>query len=558
MPTITVIKTDLERLADQAYDLPELAQALESAKAEIDDVEGDRLRIQLKDTNRPDLWSSEGLARLLRGFRTGQHPVYSFFDEDAGGRELHVDPELERIRPYIAAFACEGAEIDEDALEQLIECQERLADNYGRGRSAVAIGIYDASDIVYPVRYEAADPDASRFVPLEFDTEMDLRQILREHPTGRTYAHLLEGMDRFPLIRDSRNEVLSMPPVINSQGLGRVEVGDSCLFCEATGTDLDAVLLSMTIMAVNMADRGARILPVLIEYPYDTPRGREILSPLDLTERMHVEFEDISRAAGGGLDPDRILRALNATGYRDIELNESSVRARPAVYRDDLLHPVDLIEDVVISEGYDSFEPEMPHDFTVGKSAPVEDLSDRLRTAMVGSGFQEIFLSILCSAEDQTVRMRTPEAHVVEIANPMSANYGAVRASLLPGLLRMEGVSRRAIYPHRTFEVGEVLVHAPEENYGTRTEIRLAAMEAHGEANLSDLQSHLAAIAYYFRSDYTLRPVDHPTYLPGRAGEICMNDIVYGVIGEVHPEVLEDWGVSVPASAFEINIDLVS
>jgi phenylalanyl-tRNA synthetase beta chain len=558
MPTISVLKKDLEKLAGKTYDLPELETALETAKAEVKVEDESHLRVQLKDTNRPDLWSSEGLARLLKGYRNGQHVTYPFFEESNPERELLVDPGLQSIRPYIAAFACEGIQVDDAVLEQLIETQEKLADGYGRGRSAVAIGIYDASDIEFPVKFDAVNPDTTRFVPLESEEEMNLRQILSDHATGKVYAHLLESFKQFPLIRDNRGEVLSMPPVINSQILGRVEVGDSFLFCEATGTELDAVLLSIAIMAVNMADRGGKILPVTVKYPYDTPRGREIQCPVDMTESLQVDLGEINRMVGGELQSEQVTSALVAMGYREVSIREQTVKARPAPYRDDIMHPVDLIEDVIVATGYEAFEPELPRDFTVGKSAPQEDLSDKFRNLMVGCGFQEFLLPILTSRGDLSTRMRNPEAAVVEISNPMSDHYSAVRSSLIPGLLRIEGISRRAIYPHRIFEVGEVSVLAPDTSYGTKTEIRLAAMEAHAEANLSDIQSHLEALAYYLQIEYTLNPVDHPTYLQGRAGEIVKDGDVYGIIGEVHPEVLETWGIAVPVSVFEVNIEIAS
>ncbi len=556
MPTISVIKTDLERLAGQPYTLPELEGALETAKAEVKVEDEDHLRIQLKDTNRPDLWSSEGLARLLKGYRQGRHDPYPFFDADGTGDEVRVDSALKDIRPYIAAFTCRGIHVDEAALEQFIEAQEKLAENYGRGRSAVAIGIYDASDIVFPVHYDAVDPAATRFVPLESDGEMDLAQILREHPTGQTYAHLLRGFEKFPLIRDSRGEVLSMPPIINSQTLGRVEVGDTFLFCEATGTELDAILLATAIMAVNMADRGGEVSPVTVRYPYNTPRGRDVRCPADLTGPIEVDLSEIRNISGAELEPNRIVDALHAMGYREVALKAEKVRARAAPYRDDILHAVDLIEDVIIGIGFDAFKPEMPRDFTVGKSAPQEDLSDRIRHLMVGCGFQEAFLPILGSRDDLTARMRDPDASILEIQNPMSEYYSAIRHSLLPGLLHVESVSRRAIYPHRVFEVGEVAVLAPKEDYGSRTQIHLAATEAAAEANLSGIQSYLEAVAYYLNVEYTLTPVEHPTFLPGRAGEIRKNDQAYGIIGEIHPEVLETWGISVPVSVFEVNLTI--
>ena len=560
MPIITVNKPDFERLAGQAYSLESLSAALETAKAEIDAEDGDTLRIQLKDTNRPDLWSAEGLARLLKSHRENVQPDYVFFDASGVSqeREVIVDAGLRNIRPFIAAFACEGIAIDDAALDALIEAQEKLADGYGRGRSVVAIGIYDASDIVYPVRYDAVDPDATAFIPLEFEEEMSLRQILSDHPTGRMYAHLLEGKDKFPLIRDSRGEVLSMPPVINSQSLGRVEVGDTFLFCEATGPELDAILLSMAIMAVNMADRGGRIYPVTVRYPYHTPRGQVLTCPYDLTEPVQVDVDEIYKVVGSHISMGQIQTALTAMGYRDIDVQGGRISVCPAPYRDDILHPVDIVEDVVIGVGYEAFEPEMPRDFTVGKAAPEEDLADRFRNLMVGSGFQEVFLPILCSQKEQTVDMNNPDAKIISISNPMSENYSAIRGALLPGLLKTEATSRRALYPHRIFEVGEVGVLDPGENYGTRTDIHLCALEASDEANLSGVQSYLEVLSYYFNFEYNIAPIDHPTFLPGRSGEIRIGERVYGLIGEVHPSVLETWGINYPVSAFEVDIRIVS
>lgn len=553
MPTITIDKSDLERLAGKSYDLPELQTVLEYAKAEVK-AEGDELRVQLKDTNRPDLWCCEGLARAIKGYRESAHPDYAFFaSEDTGDRAIQVDAALEQIRPYVAGFVTRGFAINDETLKQLIDTQKRLSENYGRGRAAIAIGIYDASDLVYPIRYEAADPDAISFQPLESDSVMSLRSILNDHPMGQAYAHLLEGNTRFPLLRDARDEVLSMPPVINSSTLGRVKVGDSHLFVEATGTELDLILHAISIFAVNFADRGATVEPVAVDYQYDTPRGTTVVTPVDLGRAIEAPYQTIEKMAGTKVAADDAEVALIRMGYREVELLDEVVRVVPPPYRDDLMHPVDVIEDIIIAIGYEAFEPEMPCDFTIGKAAPVEDRADRFRHLMVGAGFQEVFLPILGSTEDRTSRMRDPDGSIVEISNPMSEYYSSVRSSLIPGLLRVEERSRRSIYPHRVFEVGEVARFDETENHGTRTDIVLASMEAMEDANLSGVQSYLEALAYYLHFEYELRPIEHPTYLPGRAGEIVSGGTSYGIIGEIHPEVLHNWGIAVPVSVFEVD-----
>jgi len=156
------------------------------------------------------------------------------------------------------------------------------------------------------------------------------------------------------------------------------------------------------------------------------------------------------------------------------------------------------------------------------------------------------------------VDMNNPDAQIISISNPMSENYSAIRGSLLPGLLKTEATSRRALYPHRIFEVGEVGVLAPGEDYGTRTDIHLCALEASDEANLSGVQSYLEVLSYYFDFEYAIAPIEHPTCLPGRSGEICIDERVYGLIGEIHPGVLEIWGINYPVSAFEVDIRIVS
>ncbi len=556
MPTISVIKSDLERLAGQQYELPDLERALEYAKAEVK-VEGNELRVQLKDTNRPDLWCTEGLARALKGYRETQFAPYAFFTAKSDtDRLIDVDADLEHIRPFVAGFECKGLDIDDDALKQLIETQERLCDNYGRGRSSIAVGIYDASDIVYPIRYEAVSPD-TRFIPLESESEMTLAEILTDHPTGQAYAHLLDGFKQYPLLRDARDEVLSMPPIINSASLGRVEVGDTHLFIEATGTILDHVLHTIAIFAANLADRGGRILPVTVRYPYDTPRGRAIQCPLDMAEPMSVGLDRIRNLAGTDFSEELITTSLTRMGYRDIRISDGKVTALPAPYRDDLLHPVDMIEDVIVAVGYETFDAVMPRDFTIGKSEPVEDLSDRIRDLLVGSGFQEAFLPILGSVENQTTRMMNHDVPLIVISNPMSEHYGCARCSLIPGLLSVEETSRRAPYPHNLFEVGEIALRDPEEHYGTRTDTRVAALVASEDANLSGIQSYLEAFAFYFNFEYEVRAVDHPSYLPGRVGEVLRDGKSYGLIGELHPRVLDAWNLAVPISVFEIDLGIV-
>ncbi|MCK4513805.1 MAG: phenylalanine--tRNA ligase subunit beta, partial [Spirochaetaceae bacterium] len=198
MPKIEAYQDTLFTYMGTRMDDAELELLLEAAKGELDepaDADG-LMKIELNDTNRPDLWSTAGVGRQLRVYLGGDAPDYPFFSSgertaEAGERRVVVDAGLESIRPYIAAFAISGKSIDDPALRDLIQSQEKLCTNFGRHRKSIAMGVYRTRLITYPVRYVAADPDQTRFVPLGMDAELSLREIIAEHPKGQEYGPIV-------------------------------------------------------------------------------------------------------------------------------------------------------------------------------------------------------------------------------------------------------------------------------------------------------------------------------------------------------------------------------
>jgi phenylalanyl-tRNA synthetase beta chain len=217
---------------------------------------------------------------------------------------------------------------------------------------------------------------------------------------------------------------------------------------------------------------------------------------------------------------------------------------------------MDLVEDYAISRGYDSFEPIMPQQSTVGSLTTIELLSDSVRGYMVGSGFQEIMSNILCSHEELKFAMPQGEK-LVEVDNVMSLAYSVLRNRVIPSLLTVEAVSSKAFYPHRIFEVGEVAVFDPEQNMGSRTDLNLGALISHPTANFSEMHSSLDTLLYYLGLDYKLEPAEHPLFIPGRCGRILVGTADLGSIGELRPEALEQTQISMPCAAFEINLDRI-
>ncbi|OLC82007.1 MAG: phenylalanine--tRNA ligase subunit beta [Nitrospirae bacterium 13_1_40CM_3_62_11] len=563
MPTISINQKDFEQLVGRPTIAAEPLDAwLPLVKAELkdQDSESGEVRLELHDSNRPDLWSCEGIARQIRIKLQGAASAYPFFKPTPRPkRRIQVMQGLERVRPYIAACTAVGYKMTGEGLAQLVQTQEKLADIFGRKRRTISIGLYRLPQIVFPVTYTLVKPEEVRFTPLGVEEKMSPREILAVHPKGLEYGPILAGHDRLPLLMDEEGQVLSLPPIINSREIGEVRVGDRELFVEVTGTDLPMVLLTLNILAVNLADRGATIEAVEVAYPYATELGKTVRTPFNFQKARSIPIKTIEDALGVPLGAERIRQALLAYGYEaSASKDRGAISVKIPPYRNDLMHPLDVVEDVAISRGYGEFTPIMPSQFTVGSLSRLEEMSDRVRDMMVGMGFQEIISNIMASRQELIDRMRlagSDRDQIVEVENVMTQAYSCLRQWITPSLLRVEAASTRAFYPHRLFEVGEVAVPDATEETGVRTLMVLGALIAHANANFSEAHSCLDLLLFYLDRPYTLEPISHRSFLDGRAGRIVSNGRAVGLIGEIHPEVLEHWQVSMPSVVFELEVD---
>jgi len=571
MPKIEVNEKLFFSLVGHSYGPSALEEILPGAKAELDGwdlpkgaVPGGAgseervIKIELNDTNRPDLWSTAGLARQLRVRETRQRPEYPFFSREGdmkkAARRVIVEASVGKVRPFLAGFVVSGKAITDSALKDMIQTQEKLAWNFGRKRRTISMGLYRTSIIQWPVHYRAVDPKSTRFVPLQWDRPMNLLEILAEHPKGKEYAFILEKEPLHPLLVDAKDAILSYPPIINSADLGAVKVGDTDLFVELTGTDMPSVTLSASIVACDFADMGYTVEPVAVEYPYDTPFGREVTCPYYFQTPVSVEAAKASKLLGAPLSVQAVREAVERMGS-SADIHGQYVTVYPPEYRNDFLHPVDIVEDVMMGKDMSFFAPERPRDFTIGRLSPVEAFSRKAKGVLVGLGYQEMIYNYLGAGKDFVERMGTDGTGIVRIANPMSENFEYVRDSILPCLLGSESVSSRAAYPHRIFEAGKVAFRDDAQNYGVATRQRLGFLLAHAAADYNEAASHVATLFFYLGKEYSIEAAEDGRFIPGRQARILYGGREIGVFGEIAPAVLEAWGVTVPCAACELDLE---
>ena len=562
MPKIDAPENIFYSLLGRKMSDDELVSIFPVAKAELDghDTEHHVIKIELNDTNRPDLWSPAGVARALKCYETGVIPEYDFFsskeeEKDSEGRMVIDDESVIGIRDYSIGFAAKGRTVDDDLLVNLIQSQEKLCTNFGRKRKTIAMGIYRKELIKFPVHYAAVDPDKTKFVPLGMTEELSLREICEKHPKGRDYGYIVSSFSKFPYLFDDNNDTLSFPPVINSARIGAVEVGDSDFFIELSGPILDDLLLAASILACDMADMGFTIQPVKVRFAKDTPYGREITVPYRFQQSAEADLSLVEKKLGLPLSGDEAVKALQKMGVK-ARVDGTKVIAECPVWRNDFLHAVDVVEDVMIGYGLENFAPELPSDFTIGRLSPVEEFSRKVKGILVGLGFQEMMYNYLGSRREYIDNMHISDEKCVFIANPMSENYEVIRPSVLPCLLESESVSGHAVYPHNIFEVGKITVKDETDNSGTVTKDSLGFLSSNAHIGYNEAASYVNTIMYFLRKEYTLGDVTgDERFIPGRAANIIYDGKVVGIFGETHPQVLESWGCSMPAIMCEIDLD---
>ncbi|AHH03508.1 Phenylalanyl-tRNA synthetase beta chain [Borrelia nietonii YOR] len=562
MPKVEVYRSIL--LGKIGKDLTdcELVSMLEMAKAEICEfyTGNDKIKIEFNDTNRPDLWSYTGLARQIKTYLFGQLPSFEFFSTAGNLQkfygEILVSPEAFSIRPFIFGFLAKGMICNEQMLETLIQLQEKLCHNYGQKRKRVAMGMYSSASIEFPVSYVTCNSDY-RFIPLGMDIEMSIKEINKRHPKGIEYASILENFNEYPLLLDYKDKVLSYPPVINSHDIGALKVGDTDLFIEVTGTNLEATLLSLSVVACDLHDMGFEILPVKTIFPKETPFGKEIICPYYFQNTLEVSVESVNRMFGSNFTVNDMCLDLKKLGISAYFKELDKFYIIPPVYRNDFLHEVDVIEEIMIGRGLDSFKPELPKDFTLGKLSQVEEFSRKIKNLMIGMGFQEMIYNYLGSRTDFIEKMNIKSDELLSVANPMTEGYEYVRGSIVPDLLKSESISSNFPYPHKIFEIGKVALKDLSSVDGTMTYDNLAFLMADKEFSFNEINSLVSSLFYYLNIEFKLRESSQTLYINGRGADILINDIILGSFGEVSPYILSNFGIMVPCCVLEINLNKI-
>ncbi|MFB0566991.1 MAG: phenylalanine--tRNA ligase subunit beta [Candidatus Bathyarchaeia archaeon] len=548
MPVITLRQERFSKFVGRQLTVEDMAKWLPWLGFDIEEIGSDYVKVEF-NPNRIDFCSYAGVARAFRGlmgWETGL-PRYKVKD---GRTVLKISKAVSKIRPYMLAAVVRNIKLDKEAIVDLMEIQEDLHWGIGRNRKKASIGVHNLDVIEPPFTFTAVEPDKARFVPLDRTEEMSLREILEKHDKGEAFRHLVDWAPRYPLLIDKDGQVLSMPPIINGE-LTRVTSKTTNLFLDVTGTDYVAVERSLNVLATALADMGGTIEKVHVNYP-----NRTVVS-LDLKpQKMKLRINYANELLGLRLSEAQVVESLRKCRLDAKTLRNGVVEVAIPAYRIDVLHEVDLVEEVAIGYGYYRLKPTIPKTLTIGEQHPAQRTANVVRQIITGLGFTEVMNFTLINEVVHYEKMRLKARKAIKLANPVSAEYTILRESLLPSLMKNLRDNKHESFPQCLFEVSDV--GRINQRVETRCERRLhvAGVSSHSTANFTEIKSTVEALLHNMGlKRWEIKPTKHSSFIEGRAATIYLKRKEIGVLGEIHPEVLNNFELENPTSAFEIDIE---
>jgi phenylalanyl-tRNA synthetase beta chain len=545
MPVIEVNLEDFRDLLGRDVTIEELMDRLPMMGTSWEGETEDSFHLEVFP-NRPDLLSIEGLTRAYASF-TGDKTGFRVYKVEESGVTAIIDKKVENVRPYFVTAIVRKINFDDALIRSIIQMQEKLHVTHGRKRRKVAIGLHNLEPIEFPITYTTKPPEF-KFRPLGERFEWDLTKILTEMHTGREYAWIVEGFEEYPMIVDKKGMVLSMPPIINGE-YTRIDESTRDIFIDVTGTDMKAITEVLNIITSTFADRGAQIYSVRNEYHNG---GIDITPDLD-PRKMELENEYVVRTLGLDLTLEDSAKYLEMMGHGANPGDTITVKVPR--YRTDVMHPMDLVEDIAIAYGYDNVVPVIPDIASSAGEEPLEVFSRGLRNFFVGFGFQEVVTFMMSNRDKLFTRMRLPEEPIAETSNPKMEGYTSVRNRLIPSILEILSTNKHHPYPQNLYEVDDVVLIDSSTETGARSTRRLAVTICHAKANFSEIKAIMDSIMVNLELEYEIETGGWDCFIEGRRFVAKAGGKPLCWAGEIRPEVLEGWELEMPVAALEIDVD---
>jgi phenylalanyl-tRNA synthetase beta chain len=546
MALLTLNKKELEAKIGKIT--PEIEEKISMFGTPVEKLDENEISIEIFP-NRPDLLSLQGFSRAILAFLEKKPGLRSYKTEKPEkDYKVTIDKSVKKVRPFTACAIVKNLKLNDERIKELIDIQEKLHLTYGRDRKKIAIGIYPLEKIKLPITFLAKKPEEIKFIPLEQKREMNGRQILAQHPTGKAYAYLLEGQEVFPIFKDANNEILSMPPIINSERTGKITESTTEVFIECSGHNLEYLKKALNIIVCAMAEMGAKIYEIEIQdsKKYNSPDLQE--------EVMKFSIENINKNLGLNLSEKEIKRYFEKMGMQ-VRKDEVLIPA----YRTDILNEIDLVEEIAIAYGYENFKEEIPKISTIAEEDKISILKKKISEILIGLELLEVSTFHLSTKEIEFKNIGIRELKdmdLIEVIDSKTEN-NILRTNLISHEINILSKNSDVEYPHKIFELGKVFSSDDESETGISEKEKLCICISSEKSNFTEIKQILDYIMRMLDIKFRLEDTEHPAFIEGRIGKIILenNSKEIGIIGEVSPIVLRNNKIKMPTVILEMDIE---
>uniref|UniRef100_A0A7S2H2G7 phenylalanine--tRNA ligase n=1 Tax=Helicotheca tamesis TaxID=374047 RepID=A0A7S2H2G7_9STRA len=641
MPTVAVKRDELFSHLNHTYTDEEFDELCFEFGVELDEITSEREEATKSSTvklskeklaslseeviykidvpaNRYDLLCIEGISRALKVF-LGEldAPDYSLSSPESPAECTVLMDNTSTIRPFVVCAILRDVTFTPERYASFLDLQDQLHRNLCRQRSLVAIGTHDLDSVQGPFTYDARKPEEINFVPLKPDGSptfnskalLELYETDAECKSLKPYVPLIKDSPLYPVVLDSNDVVMSLPPIINGDH-SKITLDTKQVFIECTATDLtkaNIVLDTMVTMFAQYCAKPYEIEPVKVTYKNANGEiTNSYTTPTLSTRKETAQVSFVNSLIGIELEATKMLTLCNKLQLGPAQLLDSNTTLEVTVppTRSDILHPVDIAEDIAIAYGYNNIVKRVPQTCTVGGEQPLNKLTDLLRDEIGRAGYTEVLTHGLCSLHDNFTALGREEKkeEAVSLSNPANIEYEVVRTTLLPGLMKTLQHNRSASFSNgmKLFEISDVVLadgkHAITETVvGARNVRRVCAIYAgptsgfeivHGLVDRIMTLTEVAPGGEYIKAtqgaggsmgeeeqfrvaregwEYEVRALEESrdeigTYFPGRAAMVVVRnpgvegEVVLGTFGILHPKVLKNFDVSYPASCVELDL----
>jgi phenylalanyl-tRNA synthetase beta chain len=541
MPVVEFPVEDINRLYPD-YDLEYILNMLPFIGLDLEHQDDKNIRLEYSP-NRPDFSTFYGIARALNGLLGKEMGIPKFEIFENSKNLINVDSSVLEIRPFIVGTVAKGHQLNNKTIKQIVSMQEDLHNGLGRKRSKASIGFHNLDNMDFPLEYTTAENLS--FIPLDNSSELTLTEILSNTEPGKKFGKLL-AESRYPVLRDSKGNVISFPPIINCEGT-RIRDGVNNLFVEVTGIDKKAVYNVLDNIVATLADIGFKLETVIMQQG----NTRDSFTANLNTSLPNIKTDYINKALGLSLSNEDIINCLRKSRLDATVIDSGTINCVIPNYRIDIFGPIDIVEEVAIGYGLYNMEPSLPEFRFNGNKSRQNYFFDKIRQAMIGMGLIENINFILSNKDTHFKKMNLDKPNFFTVNNSKSDEHDILRQSLLPSLLFSLSKNIHEEYPQKLFEIGPIF--KPEkENF---EKWNLCCVNAFNGVTFSEIKAVLQTLMEIcFNVKFETKPSGNLSFVRGRSADIIYKGGVIGQIGEISPLLIDSFKIKMPVAAFELDL----